>query len=289
MSLKQIIEDVDLLEPMAPAAHRILQIAGDPESSIGDLVEVIQYDQALTANLLRICNSAAVGLHREIHSVKQAAAYLGMEKVACLVMIGHGSSNLRKAQEGYDLLEGDLWRYSVASALICQDLAERVEPKKVPLLFTAALLKDIGKVVLSRYVKDLFQEIITEVRKGGLSFAEAEKKVLGIDHAELGGRIAEKWRFSEAMAEIIRNHHNPDRAPPEDLSLPIVYLGDCICMMMGIGLGSDGLAYRYYSQVADRLRFSETDVQRMMIGLGEELATVEDLVGISKEERVHGV
>lgn len=289
MSLKRIVEDIDLLEPMAPAAHRMLQIAGDPKSSIGDLVEVIQYDQAVTANLLRICNSAGVGLQREIRSVKQAAAYLGMEKVACLVMTGHSSANLKRAQEGYDLLEGDLWRYSVASALICQDLAETVEPRKVTLLFTAALLKDIGKVVLSRYVKDLFQEIMTEVREEGLSFVEAEKKILGIDHAELGGRIAEKWHFSEAMAEIIRNHHNPDRAPPGDLSLPIVYLGDCICMMIGVGLGSDGLAYRYYSQVADRLRFTEADLQRSMIGLREKLATVEDLVGISKEEGVHGV
>lgn len=289
MSLKRILEDMDLLEPMAPAAHRILQIAGDPESSIGDLVEVIQYDQALTANLLRICNSAAVGVRREIHSVKQAAAYLGMEKVACLVMIGNSAASLRRAQEGYELLEGDLWRYSVASALVSQELAEKLAPGNVPLLFTAALLKDIGKVVLSRYVKDLFREIITEVREGGLSFAEAEKKVLGIDHGELGGRIAEKWRFSEAMADIIRNHHNPDRASPEDPSLPIVYLGDCICMMMGIGLGSDGLAYRYYSQVADRLRCSESDVQRIMIGLREKLATVEDLVGVSQEERSHGV
>jgi hypothetical protein len=60
-------------------------------------------------------------------------------------------------------------------------------------------------------------------------------------------------------------------------------------MMMGIGLGSDGLAYRYYSQVADRLRCSESDVQRIMIGLREKLATVEDLVGVSQEERSHGV
>lgn len=289
MTLERIIEDMDLLEPMAPAAHRILQIAADPKSSIGDLVEVIQYDQALTANLLRICNSAGFGLRREINSVKQAAAYLGMEKVACLVMIGHSSANLRQAQEGYDLHEGDLWRFSVASALVSQELAEKVAPKKVPLLFTAALLKDIGKVVLSRYVKDLFREIITEVREGGLSFAEAERKILGIDHAELGGRIAEKWRFSEAMVEIIQNHHNPDRASPDDVSIPIVYLGDCISMMLGIALGSDGLAYRYYSQVADRLHFSEADLQRTMIRFRERLATVEELVSVSKEERVNGV
>lgn len=288
MTLERIIEDMDLLEPMAPAAHRILQIAGDPKSSASDLVEVIQYDQALTANLLRICNSAGFGLQREINSVKQAVAYLGMEKVACLAMIGHSPGLFRKAQEGYDLREGELRRYSVASALISQDLAEKRAPKEVPLLFTAALLKDMGKVVLSRYVKDLFREITSEVRERGLSFVEAERKILGIDHAELGGRLAEKWRFSGAMVEIIRNHHDPERATPEDLSLPIVYLGDCICMMLGVALGSDGLAYRYYSQVVDRLHFSEADLQRTMIRFREKLPTVEELVSVSKGERGHG-
>lgn len=282
MTLDRIIEDIDRLEPVTPSAQRILHIAGDPKSSVGDLVEVVQYDQALTANLLRICNSSYFGLRNEIHSVKQAAAYLGMDKVACLVMIGGSSDHLRKAQEGYDLHEGELWRYSVASALLAQDLAERYAAKQVSLLFTAALLKDIGKVILSRYVKDLFREINAEVKEKGLSFVEAERKILGIDHAELGGRVAAKWRFSDAMVDIIRHHHDPGGVGPEEPALSIVYLSDCICMMMGIGLGSDGLAYRFYPRVADRLRFSDADLQRTMIGLKEKLKTVEELVSFSK-------
>jgi len=284
MRLEQIIEEMDLLEAVTPSAHRLLQVVGDPKSSVGDLVEIIQYDQALTANLLRICNSPYFGLRNEIHSVKQAAAYLGMDKVACLVAIGSGGEHLRKAQDGYDLHEGELWRYSVASALITQDLAERYAEKHVSLLFTAALLKDIGKVILSRYVKELFREIITAVRNEGLSFMEAERKFLGIDHAELGAKVAAKWRFTQAMVDIIGNHHSPDRVGNGDLSIPIVYLSDCICMMMGIGLGSDGLAYRYYPGVAERLKFSDADLQRTMIRFREKLKAVEELVNYSKGE-----
>lgn len=284
MSLEQIIEEVDCLAPVTPAAQRILEITGDPNSSVGDLVEVIQFDQALTANLLRICNSSYFGLRKEITSVKQATAYLGMEKVACLVMMGNSSGYLTKAQEGYDLHEGELWRYSVASALITQDLAERYAVQRASLLFTAALLKDIGKVILSRYVKGLFSEIKAEVQEKGLSFLEAERNILGIDHADLGGQVAAKWRFGQEMVNIIQNHHSPDRVSLEDLSVPIVYLSDCICMMMGIGLGSDGLAYRYYPQVTDRLRFTEADLQRSMIGFREKLQTIEELVGFSKED-----
>lgn len=284
MSLDRIIEEIDLLEPVTPAAQRILHIVGDPESSLNDLVQIIQYDQALTANLLRICNSSFFGVRSEIHSVKQAAAYLGMDKVACLVMIGGSSDHLRKAQDGYDLHEGELWRYSVTSALVAQDLAERFAAKQASLLFTAALLKDIGKVILSRYVKDLFREIIREVQEKGLSFVEAEKKILGIDHAELGSRVAAKWRFSEAMVAIIRDHHAPESSDPGDLALPIVYLSDCICMMMGIGLGSDALAYRFYPEVTARLQFSEADLQRTMIGVREKLKTVEELVSFSMGE-----
>ena len=71
---------------------------------------------------------------------------MGIEKVACLIMIGNSAGNFNKGHSGYDLNEGELWRYSVASALIAQDLAEKRNLKNISHLFTCALLKDIGKV-----------------------------------------------------------------------------------------------------------------------------------------------
>ena len=83
------------------------------------------------------------------------------------------------------------------------------------------------------------------VTNENLSFMEAEKKIIGVNHAELGGMIAKMWKFSPRMVKIIRNHHLSDDNIIQDKETAVVYLADCICMMMGMGVGADGLAYRF--------------------------------------------
>jgi len=280
--IERIIKEIDALKPVSYIADRIMEIISNPNSSLAELVNIIKYEQSMTANLLRICNSSYFGLKKKIVSIKQAVAYLGIEKVASLAMMGNSAHNFEKGQGGYDLGEGELWRYSVSSALMAQDLAEKRRLSNIPLIFTSALLKDTGKVILHTYVKKSFKDITKLVQKKDLTFIEAEKEIIGIDHAELGARVAERWNFSPAMVDIIRNHHRPDKAPPDDLSIPIVYLADSICMMIGVGVGSDGLAYRYYQDVVDRLNFSDIDIQKTIAGFWEKLKGVEELVNLSQ-------
>ncbi|MCD6266468.1 MAG: HDOD domain-containing protein [Deltaproteobacteria bacterium] len=280
--IERIIEEINELRPVSEIGNRVIEITSNPNSSLAELLDVIKYDQGMTANLLRICNSAYFGLKNKIVSIKQAVAYLGLNKVASLVVLGHSADNFKKAQVGYDLNEGELWRYSVSSALIAEDLAETKRLENISLIFTSALLKDIGKVILSAYVKDSFEDINKVVQDRGLTFVDAEKEVIGIDHAELGARVAEKWNFNPAMVDIIRNHHDPDKAPPDDISIPIVYLADSICMMIGIGVGSDGLAYRYHQDIVDRLNFSDIDLQKTIASFWGKIQAVEELISLSK-------
>ena len=280
--IDKIIEEINELRPVSEISNRVTEITSNPHSSLAELVDVIKYDQAITANLLRICNSAYFGLKKKIASIKQAVAYLGLNKVASLIVLGNSSDNFKKAQIGYDLNEDELWRYSVSSALIVEDLAEKRRLNNISFIFTSALLKDIGKVILSTYVKDSFEDINKAVQNRGLTFIDAEKEVIGINHAELGARVAERWNFSPHMVDIIRNHHNPDKAPPDDLSIPIVYLADSICMMIGIGVGSDGLAYRYHQDIVDRLNFSDIDLQKTIANFWGKIKAVEELVNLSK-------
>ena len=279
--IEKIIKEIDRLKPVSYIGDKIMEIISNPDSSLAELVDIVKYDQGMTANLLRICNSAYFGLAKEITSVKQAVAYLGIDKVASLIMMGNSADNFKEAQAGYDLTEGELWRYSVSSALMAQDLAEKRNLNNISLIFTSALLKDIGKVVLNTYIKNSFEAINKAVQSKGITFIDAEKEVIGIDHAELGARVAERWNFSPVMVNIIRNHHHPEKALPDDLSIPIVYMADCICMMMGRDVGSDGLAYRYYQDIVDQLHFSDIDIQKTIAGFREKLEDIEELVSIS--------
>ncbi|MBW1666433.1 MAG: HDOD domain-containing protein [Deltaproteobacteria bacterium] len=279
--IDKILSEIVTLKPVSHIAHRVIDLCCDPQSSLRELVEVIKYDQSITANLLRVCNSSYFGLMQKIVSVQQAVAYLGLSKVANLVVMGSTAYNFKTAQKGYDLGEGELWQYSVASAIIAQDLAEKKRLGNISLVFTSALLKDIGKLILHTYVKDSFEEINTAVQTRGLSFIEAEKEIIGIDHAGLGAKVAESWNFPPVMVDIIRNHHNPNRAPSDDPNTPIVYLADSICMMIGVGLGADGLAYRYYQEIVNRLDFSSHDLQKTIAAFWEKIKGVQELVNLS--------
>ncbi len=275
--IKAIVAGIDTLTPIPQVADKVMTIAQDPKSSMAKLTDIIQYDQVLTANLLKTANSAYFGLSQKVDSLHQAVVYLGMDKVVDLVLLEANSGNYVQGHEGYDLESGELWRYSVSSALIARDLAEKKGIEDIHTVFTAALLKDIGKVVLSQHVAESFEKINFLVAKHGFSFREAEKGVLGIDHAELGGMIAKRWRFSEMMIDIIEHHHVPleSRFPTQSA---IVYLADTLCMTMGIGVGSDGLAYRFHKEALEKLGFTDREYQEVIAGFGEKIGQVEELI-----------
>ena len=91
-----------------------------------------------------------------------------------------------------------------------------------------------------------------------------------------------KWNFSPDMVDIIRNHHTPEKGAKDDLALPVIYLADSICMMIGVGGGVDGLSYRYHQEVMDRLNFSDVDLQKTIAEFWEQLRDVEGLIQLSQ-------
>lgn len=206
--LERIVESIDSLPPFPEVARRILDLADSPDVGAGDILEVIQYDQAITANCLKLCNSSYFSLPVKIFTVEQAVALLGLQNIVKIVLANcKGLSPFMKAQKGYGLSPGELWRHSVASATLSQLLVKKVNLKDDTILFTAALLHDVGKLVLDKHIAENPAEMALLIRKNGLTFTEAEKEFFGIDHAELGGLIAKAWKFPESLINSIRNHH----------------------------------------------------------------------------------
>jgi len=201
-----------------------------------------------------------------------------MDEVMDLVLLTSSADSLKRQQKGYGLAAGDLWRYSVASALLARKLALTKSMPDVHLIFTAALLKDIGKVVLEQYVADGYEKIKALVSSGDCCFREAEKAVLGIDHAELGALVARVWQFSPMMIDIIGSHHWPAQAILAKAETAIVHAGDMLCMMMGVNDGLDGLAYRFDQDTIESLGMTDVDLQTITAGFADELQKVEELI-----------
>jgi len=247
--IQNILKKIQKLEPIPTVIHKVLTFADDPEGSLEDLVRFVENDPAITANLLKTCNSAYLGLSVKVDSIQQALSMLGMQRVVELVMTQNLSSNLKNAQKGYQLAKGDLWKQSLATALVARILGERRQIYNLPAVYTAALLKDIGKVILHEYVGQKLEKIQKMVDTKGVSFIEAEKACIGMDHATLGGIIAKKWNFSSHMVYMIENHHLEDPDARNDPATGTLYLADMVAMMVGTCTGVDRLAYEVYEDI----------------------------------------
>ena len=274
---KNIVEQVDSLPPLPSTSVRLLGVINDPGATINDIVETIKFDQALTGDVLRLCNSAYFGLSRQITSLNEAMVCLGTTKILQLVMSVHATSTLAKAQKGYDLGAGVLWKHSVAVAQASALVAKRIRLSNVNLAFTAGLLHDIGKVILSRYVAEEFSTILHLVCDEKQSFVEAERAVLGFDHTEIGAMVAEKWKLPDNIVRCIRYHHEPGALDTPDSNVDAVYLANCVCLMLGIGIGADGLCYRADESVVTRHNLSESDLESIGVSVLVDLDQMRDM------------
>jgi putative nucleotidyltransferase with HDIG domain len=274
----EILASAAKLQPFPKVAQKALELLENPDVSATKLVQVIELDAHLTAAVLRTVNSAFHALPQRVDNLKQALTYLGNGPFRELIFGTASAPFLASGQQGYDLSPGDLWRHSVAVSLMTQVLCERLERKPGPALFTAALLHDLGKAVLSSFVHDRTVPILELVKKG-VSFLEAERTVLEMDHAELGARIAEGWNFSPQMVELIRYHHEPERRP-ESAEVAILYLSNLVCQLYGLGGGVDALAMKGQGSVLVKLNLKLKDVEAAMAELHVRLAKAESMLSL---------
>ncbi|MGD9187602.1 MAG: HDOD domain-containing protein [Desulfobacteraceae bacterium] len=264
VKIQKIIQKVKNLAPIPVVIHKVLDFASKPDGTLDDLVRLVENDPAITANLLKSCNSAHMGLPVKVNSVQQAVTLLGIQKVVEIVVTQTLSVNLQKAQEGYGLAKGELWKQSVATAMVARNLAERRQLPLLPTIYTGALLKDIGKVVLHEFVADELQKIEYQVNIKGYSFIEAEHLCIGMDHATLGGIIAEEWSFSDQMVFMIRHHHLLDPEARKDPATATLYLADMVSMMVGTCTGIDRLAYKVYENIFSDFFLAKDELKALM-------------------------
>ena len=262
--IQKIIQKVKKLSPIPIVIHKVLDFASKSDGTLDDLVRLVENDPAITANLLKTCNSAHMGLPVKVNSVQQAVSLLGTQKVVEIVVTQTLSVNLQRAQKGYGLAKGELWKQSVATAMVARNLAERRQLPLLPTIYTAALIKDIGKVVLHEFVADELKKIEYQVNIKGYSFIEAEHLCIGMDHATLGGIIAEEWNFSDQMVFMIRHHHLIDPEAHKDPATATLYLADMVSMMVGTCTGIDRLAYKVYEDIFNDFFLAKDELKALM-------------------------
>src|SRR5262249_54904899 len=151
----------------------------------------------------------------------------GFNDICRTVVLVIGESTLSQPQEGYGLGPGDLWEHSVATGVGARALAERSGFHE-NVAFTAGLLHDIGKLVLSGSFVGAYAQILKETSENGRSLLETERLLLGLDHAEAGGRILQEWNFPETLIGAVWHHHVPTENGRHQKLASCVHIADLI-------------------------------------------------------------
>ncbi|MBN1592583.1 MAG: HDOD domain-containing protein, partial [Candidatus Coatesbacteria bacterium] len=145
---------------------------------------------------------------------------------------------------GYGLDKGVLWEHSIAVAITAEEIAKAIHVQAPDITFTAALLHDIGKPVLGSFIADEIDGIEARLQELGDAFDEEERASFGIDHAEIGALILEKWGLPQVLVDVVRHHHRPGSGNVNQATIDVVHVADALCLSGGFGTGRDGLQYR---------------------------------------------
>ncbi len=211
VDLEKLVAQANEMAPLPESSVRLARLIGNAKTDISELVDIIKYDAPLTGRLLRASNSAVAAGDNGATTAEEAVMRLGTGQLLALAMAVGTKPLLNPPLQAYGYNEGGLWRHSVAAAVAAEFLPRFSRLDVPPEVFTAALLHDIGKIVMNRF---LSTEILLCLKHAEevhhLSRIEAETRLLHIHHGELGGMIARHWGLPDRIAQAIVHHHDPE-------------------------------------------------------------------------------
>ena len=237
--LESLLSRINDIPTLPASVLRVMQMIEDPFCSSSDLAKVIQADPAMAAKVLKLANSSYYGFRQKISNIPQAVTLLGFATLKNTLLAAAVFDMFRVAGTGFDLPA--LWTHSVTAATAAKLLAKRARYPQSEKAFTAALMHDVGKIILARFIPQGLCEIVEVIQTENLAMYDAEHKVLGLSHPALGAWVLGRWGLPAPIVEAVEFHHHPTRAQNGFDLAGIVYLANILAHRSGIGYGGDGL------------------------------------------------
>lgn len=263
--LESLLSRINDIPTLPASVLRVMQLIEDPFCSSSDLAKVIQADPAMAAKVLKLANSSYYGFRQKIGNIPQAVTLLGFATLKNTLLAAAVFDLFRVAGTGFDL--SALWTHSVTTATAAKLLAKRVKYPQSETAFTAALMHDVGKIILARFIPQGLAEIVGVIEKEHLAMYDAEKKILGLSHPALGAWVLGRWGLSAPVVEAVEFHHHPTRAQNGFDLAGIVYLANILAHRAGIGYSGDSLPREMDPVVLEYYRLNETALADMQDAL----------------------
>ena len=265
--LRLQIEKISNLPTLPGIVTRISAMVDSPKTTGRQLGAEIAKDQVISAKVLKLVNSGFYGFSQPISTIQHAVTLLGFDTVKSLVL----SSTVLDMMK--DSLPG-LWEHSIACARTSSFLAAHLEIDNPEEISTAGLLHDLGKVILRQTMEREFKQIVQLAERRDVLFFAAEKKILGVNHGEIGGWLLQKWALPPKLVEPIVDHHDfrPNRDHAENTA--IVHLADILSHAESFGNGLDRRMPPLAPSALETLKINIDDLRDVMEQMNEELRDI---------------
>jgi putative nucleotidyltransferase with HDIG domain len=284
-----LLQRIRRLEPLPVTAQQLSRAAQDEDVPMTRIAELIEHDQAVVSTVLRFANSVIYAGLSRVADIGEAVARLGTHQLLDIVL-GDFMKRMHVDAPMYQLTENDLWLHgAVASLAVNETIAEAPGVEIPRSASVAALIHDIGKLILVRYLSADVGELLKLSRERDIPFVQAERVVLGCDHAEVGAAVARHWRFPHDVVHAIEFHHGPVPAMASPV-LDGVIVGNLVAKTLGAGLGAEGMNFEVDPTLPARQGLDLATFCRVCAGTAEKMERLKVAYGIaSPNEAPRGV
>lgn len=231
-TIERVISEIDDLVSLPGVFVRVNEMVNDPDCSMNDVAEVISQDPALTIRILRMANSPAYGISKEIDSVVKAATIIGTQRVRDIALATSAVETFEGIPNELISMD-DFWMHSIYCAITAKHLAGLAKASNPDSLFVAGLLHDIGHLVLFKTLPELSRKSLEYILDDidDVSLYLVEQEFIGFDHAMVGGALAEQWHLTPMLVETITAHHDLEKADKFKKESAIVKIANSIAVM----------------------------------------------------------
>ncbi len=266
--LKVLARKIQSLPTLPKVVEKLMLMVESPDVSPKDVGKLISSDQVLGARVLKLVNSPFYGFPGRISSISHAIILLGFNVIKGVVLSASVFDLMERTMVG-------LWEHSLGAAIVSGTISRALGLSEPEEISTAALLHDIGKVLVRVSLTADYDKIVDVVNAKQISFREAEIEVLGVDHSEVGQWLSKEWNLPEKLAIPIAGHHDPDAAVRFKDRVSVVHIADAIVRACGIGNGGDPWVGQISRKAWDTLGMDNVDLSKLMKRIMDDLEEVE--------------
>jgi HD-like signal output (HDOD) protein len=280
---RRFIENLDHIPPLPAIVSQLLKVVGSAETSAGDVAELIEKDPALTSKVIRLANSAFYGVPRGVSSVQSAVVILGFHTLKSIVLSTSIIDLFPVNSSGGSFERVRFWKHSILCALTARKIADNlidrlcVDPQSA---FCAGIMHDIGKLIFELFTPREYASVCRKSKDGEMPMSAAETENMGLNHADIGRILSDKWALPLDLEAVIVNHHEPQMEKNAVELVSLINIADNLVHRLDYGLWEKEAFFPEWEYARKVLSIDNDKYERIRVSLPDEIEKFQNFFSI---------